>query len=234
MDTPQAVRFNYSVRHFLIDHGAYNDADSAEFTKYVSNLLVEFWKANDGLTIDGPEQGLELFKYWFLHRPIESVEVIQMSKVIVQITKHYGAVSVTFGLEKDCEISKGSDFFENRAKLQALVEHEFREYEANSLPKQRPGQPAPLLSGESSAFVEIVLDKISIKIENGKRMFSAHGGKYSKFGVPVYPEAMKQFGFDVEQFPIEGMTFENARMNVEMSGDKPKRVVSVSIPDVGY
>lgn len=232
MDTTQAVRFNYSVRHYLIDHGAYNDADSAEFTKYVSLLISEFWSDHQHVKINSPEDGLQMFKVWFLAGEKTEKELSQMSKVIVQITKHYGAVSVTFGLEKDCEISKGSDFFDNRAKLQALVEHEFREYEANSLPKQRPGQPAPLLSGESSATVEIALDKISIKIENGKRMFSAHGGRWSKFGVPIYPEAMKAFGFEVETFPIEGMAFEGATMKVEMQGDKPKRVVSVDIPNV--
>lgn len=232
MDTSQAVRFNYGVRHFLIDHGAYNDADSAEFTKYVSNLLVDFWKAHENVTVTSPETGLERFKVWFLNRPTEERESVKMSKVIVQITKHYGAVSVTYGLEKECEINKGSDFFENRAKLQALVEHEFKEYEANGLPKQRPAAPPPPLLGESSATVEIALDKISIKIDNGKRMFSAHGGRWSKFGVPIYPEAMKAFGFEVETFPIEGMTFEGATMKVEMQGDKPKRVVSVDIPNV--
>lgn len=78
--------------------------------------------------------------------------------------------------------------------------------------------------------IEMPCDKLSIRWEGDKAQVRAHGGNFTKWGVPVYEEVLEASGIDPEQMPAKGQVTKGWRMTVKMRGGKPAKVTAFEQP----
>jgi hypothetical protein len=68
-------------------------------------------------------------------------------------------------------------------------------------------------------------DKLITNVSEGKTAFKVKGGKYSKFGVTIYPEVLAEAGFDVDLLdPTKVIDLKGYTAHVIMDGDKAVKV----------
>ena len=79
------------------------------------------------------------------------------------------------------------------------------------------GSPAP-----TSEIVE--LKSISVEEKNGKRYYKAHGGRWMKFGVNIWPEVMDAASLNYQYFSLGENVVSGAQMDIALENDKPKKV----------
>lgn len=144
-----------------------------------------------------------------------------------EITRDYGKHKITFGLAEQVECGSTGEVKEALLNLQSLLENQITVYEAVSLPYVKlPNAGLPEQTGVSSGDA-FTLESILIESVGGKKRVRAIGGKYTKHGVPVYPEC----GTDLDLFTLDygSHDFRNLKLTVkvELDGDKPRRALSI-------
>lgn len=118
--------------------------------------------------------------------------------------KHDAAL-VEFNLLADCAVG--------------MVEH-FMDHQATDMK----------IIGQQTAgtLVTVPATEIRVKMEKGKRMWSVICGTWQEYGVPFYPEHMKQSGINPLLIPDEGYIFKKqTKAVVQLEGGKAKRVIKL-------
>jgi len=168
------------------------------------------------------EQAGSAFKAWCrTHRP--KPKPAEEQTITVQITKNYGGVSVTLGWSGVFVVRSSGDV---RAAFQTAhdtVESQFGWFERDKLPSVN----APLAGSADAGNAQFFGDVIEVEQRNGKTFYKIKGGQWEKFGVRVWPEVLKAAGIDPDQLPV-GESRLARDCAVEMNGDKPKKVISIS------
>jgi hypothetical protein len=88
-------------------------------------------------------------------------------------------------------------------------------------PKEQPAQPA-------SDDLSFVTEAISVSVNNEKKFFKVKGGKYSKFGVTVWPEVLHAVGMNVENAEAKEYPFPGYKATFVMNDKgKPSKVITL-------
>jgi hypothetical protein len=84
------------------------------------------------------------------------------------------------------------------------------------------------VSEENTEYVMIDVKYLECVVsKNGKKYVKVHGGQYSKFGVPAWPEPLEAVGLDVEAMqPGQNYMLPQgySKAKIELEDGKPKRV----------
>lgn len=72
------------------------------------------------------------------------------------------------------------------------------------------------------------MESVSCNVQNGKKVVRIHGGRWTKFGVAVYPEVTR--GTILENLPIGSMPI-SGKAVIELSDGKPRRVLAFKSGD---
>lgn len=75
-----------------------------------------------------------------------------------------------------------------------------------SQPPYPASRPAANGSAAPAGALTFAADTLSVKVEEGKTFFKVKGGKFSKFGVTVWPEVLEAAGIDPQHIPVAGLS----------------------------
>lgn len=79
-------------------------------------------------------------------------------------------------------------------------------------------------NGTAPASEIVDVKSISVEKKNDKRYYKAHGGRWMKFGVNIWPEVMEAAGLDYQYLEIGENTVGGYKMDIALENDKPKKV----------
>lgn len=230
MHITQAVRWNYLTERHIRQSGLLAGVSVDDHGARLLAVRSAFWQQFPSSGFQTAEEAFKVFCIWFSSYN-DTKEGLQgmatMVKVTFSLTKHYGSASVTLGLESQVEAASGADLLKEWEKLQALVHREHEQYEQAHLQELRSSAEAAFKRPVGGDPIECL--RISVKVENGKYLYRAHGGNYKKFGVPLYPEAMEGAGLAPEDIPLEGLETPGATMIVDVIGNRPVRVARLDL-----
>lgn len=143
------------------------------------------------------------------------------------LKRNYGKHEVYYEISEQIEVADGQqrrDAFQN---LQAQLEDQIRVYEAVSLPHVRLPQESGSRGNVESGQDSFPLETIIVESKSGKRYVSATGGKWKKYGVPIYKECDTELDIEALHYGVHDMTTFNITATIEIVGGKAKRVVAI-------
>ncbi|MFW5692453.1 MAG: hypothetical protein ACOCX3_03795 [Chloroflexota bacterium] len=190
------------------------------------------WKAANRPGAKDISGTFEDFKHWVTHWRGVPQRVDGAITLHVSITRNYGPVVVALGETSDWYLS---DFSEQLKATQIISEKLWRMHDdwvrstgARMGVDKNASQTTTTTA--ASATVTETADEITVNLTNGKRLYRVKGGRYSTWGVPIYPEVLRASGYDnpEAQIPDAGLKI-SGNFTVEIIDGKPKRVLSLSV-----
>jgi len=102
-----------------------------------------------------------------------------------------------------------------------------RQQDAQPQPSRAADVVAPVWGTPSPEMCEqFVAATISYEFANGKPQYKAKGGKFSKFGVPIYPEMLQQLGLEPEQLKFGENPF-GKQVIALIKNQKPQKIIGL-------
>lgn len=170
---------------------------------------------------------LEDLKLWIatqLDRPKHADNVAVLK---VEITRHYGAVSITYGLSGSYEIQYRDDITKAYAELREIVEAQHHIALANN-PDLMPAPPTGTNQSGGQSLIELLCTHVRREFVDGKDRIRLVGGEFTKYGIPVYDEFMSSLGIDPETLPYGDTPYEKrVKVQLDHKGN-PKRALELA------
>ena len=144
------------------------------------------------------------------------------------IRRNYGGHEIWFEVAEQVDVANGQERRDAFMNLQAQLEDQINVYEHVSLPHVKLPSGA-IVTGGGDGWTQdtFPVSKISVEFKQGKRFVAAHGGKWQKFGVPIYKECITPLNIDdlaLGDFDCSGL---NLTATVSLKDGKAKRVDSI-------
>lgn len=150
-------------------------------------------------------------------------------KLEASITRNYGRVQASFGAEIIITEPNPTTINEGYAVLNDIINGQFAHYESANL-HLTPPNPS-VYDGKNAGTETETLDclQMFVSAAKGKTYYFITGGRYTKHGVPIWPEVLTKQR-DLKLLEV-GKTYNMAgwRMKVSVSGN-PK-VIELVPPD---
>lgn len=143
------------------------------------------------------------------------------------IRRNYGLHEVYYEISEQVTVSNGQERRDAFQNLQAQLEDQIKVYEAVSLPHVRLPQTAGHPQTGNANSDTFPLESIRVEFSQGKRIVRAIGGKWKKFGIPVYDDCDTMIGHEALDFGEHPMSELNLTVHVELEDGKPKRARSI-------
>lgn len=156
-----------------------------------------------------------------------STTKVRQITIGIQIKRNYGDHEITFAISEYVDVMSGADRREAYNNLLGQLEDQIKVYEAVSLPHvQLPNRSAHSQAGGSNSDT-FPLESIIIENKQGKKYVSATGGRWSKFGVPIYKGCATDLDISALDYGVHDFSHLNMTCTIELEGDKAKRVRSI-------
>lgn len=155
------------------------------------------------------------------------------SKITINVKRDYGVTVAEFSVTVDNEPSgdvSGEDLARRASDLARMA---ILEFERNSLTTLKP---PPRTKEAEYERLEIEVTGVSLEIQNGVERFRALSNepRYSKYGVPVYPEI-------IEKYPILALSqgqykkeFSSPLKGVVLVGTKYSKLVEIISDEIPF
>lgn len=142
-------------------------------------------------------------------------------KLTASLTRNYGAVSASFGAEIIIDGGSPETTNSGYALLLDIIGAQFDHFESAVLHKTIP-DPAIFDAKGAGAKPEIIeCETMVVETYQGKTVYKVRGGRFTKFGVPIYPEVLSQYR-DLDKLAVGSQyNMKGWKMAVDVSG-KPK------------
>lgn len=147
-------------------------------------------------------------------------------KVTAQVTRHYGDVTLTYGLEADYLVHEPGQLQYAFDELRSMVENQHELAQAN-----RPELSPQKLKDHISANEEIILcTHVRKEFVDGKDRIRVIGGEYTKHGVAVYDEYMEKLGINPAALGYGDTPYAH-HILIQVNGrGNPKRAIAIYTP----
>lgn len=150
----------------------------------------------------------------------------KFEEISVKITRNFGAVTIEVGHSAGYEIDNRDKRNAVYQSVMAMLQKQIDEFSRDGL---NAPAPAPLIGDMRT---EVLSDGAFVgEMKNGEILVKWVGGKYSKWGVPVYDEVLKHLPFNgTDYLQKGGVVADGYTVHIEVEGNKPKRVSKVEQP----
>jgi hypothetical protein len=227
----EAKEFHTMARTLLLAEGFLNALDESVHPWRDSLYLSYFedWDTslNDHTEVDAAIQ--DWVKYLQTAPALFETDSLRET-LSVSRTHNLGAVSVTVGMSREFMVR--SDI--HRAGCYKLIDGAL-DAEVDRWVKRNAGKlggsgasssiPSGGLGG--SLYKEEPAIVLVTEFTGGKHMHKVKTPLFAKWGVPLYPETLSEFGYSEDNLPPLGeVSLDGWLVKVMMKGDKPKKVVS--------
>lgn len=191
---------------------AASDGNFGEVPAYNGDFFKEtvatFMEETRRLTeYNSPSDALDAFRRWVA---IPAPEPTQ-ERLGFEMTKHYGAVSVTFSYRAAFTVPDDKRLRRAFALCEEKVNAQFEAFERYSLSKiPAANNPSPRSTSSPSTSVSapghnvnFIGRVLAVEYKDNKLYYKVKGGQYEKFGVRVWPEVLSQAGVTIPTQPGE-------------------------------
>ena len=150
-----------------------------------------------------------------------------MPTYTVTITRTYGDVAAAITLES--EFSNAGDFLERTLGASELIHQSHEEFASKVLPTMGASSASQTQPQTSTQTATVELAQITRKVDRGATMIRCHGGRWQKWGIPVYEEVINQSPLllsflENQELAASPVGYE---MDVDIVDGKPKRVSAI-------
>lgn len=154
-----------------------------------------------------------------------------METLTVERTHSFGAVSVKVGLSRTVEIQSEAHRRGWYKFLDDTIEREVEMWARRNASKVNTETPAPHVPASAGGSDYVNEPSVSIEHEftDGQHRYKVKTPKFMKWGIPLYPENLKLFGYSEDAPPPLGSTeIAGYTIQVLMDGTKAKKVVGAT------
>lgn len=149
-------------------------------------------------------------------------------RIVVEITRNYGAHSIKFGMGEVVKVANGSERREAFNNLLSQLDDQINIYEDVHLQHVTLPQGQSLRNDDLNKLEKFTITAINVEFKNGKKYISAQGGKYTKFGVAIYPDScITDLPIEDYELGLHDMTVHNLTATIDLVDGKAQRVVSI-------
>jgi len=144
------------------------------------------------------------------------------------LRRNYGKHEIYYELSEEITAQSTGEVKDAFLNLQSLLENQVTVYEAVSLQHvQLPTGAAPQQTQDSKSD-SFTLETLKVEFHDNKRRVRACGGKYLKWGVPVYEDCGTDLGIEALSFGVHDMRNLKLTVQVDIENGKPVRARSIS------
>jgi len=145
----------------------------------------------------------------------------------VGVRRSYGAHEIYYEISEQIEVESGEERRSAFLNLQAQLDDQVKVYEEISLPHVK--LPAGTKgSGAASVSLETFpLELIKVEFQDGSKRIKACGGKYMKWGVPVYKECFTELPIETLAYGPHDYRDLKLTCTADVEGGKPVRVRAI-------
>lgn len=153
----------------------------------------------------------------------------QLMAMTVSVTRHYAGQSVTIELGGSFVVSSPVETSAVYDKLHYRVNEEHKRVEVQYAHKvfMPLGDNRPTSAHEGERVVEITVNSVDLTFQGEKKMAKVCGGRWQKFGVPMYPENFIDAPASIREGGSGEVEVGRYTARVLLVNDKPKRVLSI-------
>jgi len=143
------------------------------------------------------------------------------------IKRNYGKHEIYYEISEQIEVANGQERRDAFQNLQAQLEDQISVYEHVSLPHVKLPAGGPADSGSKGTTDTFPVDSITIESVKGKKHIAAMGGKWKKFGVPIYSECETSLDVSLWDYGVHDVAHLGLTAKIYIEGDRAKRVMSI-------
>lgn len=175
---------------------------------------------------ESPQAFTKAFDAWLDEVAVHVQPVGNTFECRVSMTRHYGPLSVEFSLAHTFAALPGQAAHHAAVRyLNAAVKGMASEWERENLTGAVSAGRETANNNQPTVQAEKITGVLEHNVEAGKHRWRIKGGRFTKFGVPVYSEALTAAGL-TDKDPVGAIGEFDAV--IEFGGDgKPKRAVAL-------
>lgn len=147
----------------------------------------------------------------------------KFENISVKITQNFGTITIEVGHEAGYEIDGREKRNAVYQGVMAMLQAQIKEFTRDGL-TDIPS--TPVLGTVSSEHHRG--GAVTAEMRDGEMLLRWRGGKYSKFGVPIYEEVSSTLPFEPSMALVKGgVPTDNWHIHVELENGKAKRVTKM-------
>lgn len=159
----------------------------------------------------------------------ENMETLTISR-----SHNLGAVTITLGVTREFPVRSAvhrEALYEYMDRsLDVQLDNWLRANAAKAGAASMP-QHVPESAGGSDYITEPAIELLH-EFSGGKHLYKVKTPRFTKWGVPLYPEVLPSFGYSEDNPPPMGSTaLDGWKVEILMDGDKPKKITSATKPE---
>lgn len=194
----------------------YNSEEYEGLRSTVQMFMAEVRPLSD---FDNPAQAIESFHRWLSPESAEVKPVGPHRVFSATITKNYGDLSVSFGYSAEFDVDKERDTSAAYKFVVRAIHMQFEAYEREGLTKEKP---VNVPESQPDTQEHFRVDIIEVENKSDKMYYKCKGGKYTKFGVRVWPEVLQAANIPLNTLQIGDNKLLNPRTATVVSDDGKK------------
>ena len=176
-------------------------------------------------------EACQSFQVWLVEEYLKQA-VAHQEYIEVFVQRSWGAVTAGVRIGGKMDVTTSKSRSASIDYLWRAAEFELDRYGADRL-KDTPANP-PYSQGQGASgaggYEDMIGEKITVEVKDGKQFFKVHGGKWQKHGVRVWPEVLKAIGLDPSTIPATGRKLADRVCKVKMKPNgQPDKVVSIKV-----
>lgn len=198
------------------------DTELATFTKWVDER---------GATLNGAAALSAAMKHWVKTQRGMPARVGDVT-LHVKVVRNYGPVTIEYGETQTWAISSSAEYWRAIERMTDALWAMHAQWLNDKAPGARFGGDSSVspAAANQSSDKPLLATSLEHDFEGGKHKFSVKCGEFQKFGVAIYPEALKASGFDADTLQLGSTDLTGYVAHVEYHADsgKPRKVVKLA------
>lgn len=177
------------------------------------------------------EAAMLSFQMWLVEDYLKQVE-LHSEYIEVLVQRQWGSVTAAVRIGGKMDVSTAKSRSASIDYLWRAAEFELDRYGAERLKDTPSNPPSAQGQGQSGAggYEDMIGERVSVEVKEGKTFYKIHGGKWQKHGVRVWPEVLAAIGLKPESIPVTGRALANRECKVKMKPNgQPDKVVSIKV-----
>ena len=209
-----------SQKHNLIARD-YQPTQPIEGDEKLLTIASQFMSEVNPLSAyTAPQDAAAAFKLW-AGRWSQKVKPIIRQHVECRIERDLGGLKVSFGWAGEFDLTTDEGLVEAYRYAVDMVNRAFSDFGATNLPKMPAVQNAPQ---ETEKFFG---ERVITETKDGKKYHKVMGGQFTKYGVRVWPEALRAAGIDPDALSSDAPFSLNRDCYCTVNEGRPGKVTRI-------
>lgn len=191
------------------------------------NTEIELFKEGyDIKQAESAAEAMDVLKEWAKTNAPKLEHSDNVAHVSVTVTRHYGDMSISYGLEANYFIQHYGTLALAYKELREVVEAQ-HDLAAQNRPALMPASQLQEQMASGTRYMDILCTHVRKEFVDGKYRIRLIGGEFTKHGVAVYDEYMSSLLIDPDALEMGDTAYEKkVRIQLDQKGN-PKRAIEI-------